>query len=98
MIPAMMKKAAPKDLKRSVRDKYVRRLQVLAHAVEQFEYAAADRIQHGGKIRDRNEIDALLHTLKSVKPHLPKPQELDERVIRQLCEVFNMEYVPSTRA
>ena len=89
-----MNKARPKDLKRSVRDKYHRRLQVLAHTVEQFEYAAADRIKHGGKIRDRPEIDAILLCLQSVKPYLPKPQELDERVIRNLCEVFNMEYVP----
>ena len=87
----------PKDIKRSVRDKYKRRLQWLAHAIEQYEIAASERIKHGGKIRDRAEIDAILSAIEPLNIHLPKDVELDEESNRILCELFNIEYVPLDR-
>ena len=89
-----MNKSDPKDIKRSVRDKYKRRLQWLAHAVEQYEIAASERIKHGGKITDRAEIDAILKTLEALKAYLPEGLELDEETNRRLCEFFDIEYVP----
>lgn len=83
-----------KDIKRSVRDKYKRRLQWLAHAIEQYEIAATDRITHGGKIRDRAEIDAILKAIEPLKQLLPKEDGFDEETNRRLCDLFNIEYVP----
>ncbi len=60
-----------KDIKRSVRDKYKCRLQRLACAVEQYEIAASERIKHGGKIRDRKEIDAILSAIELLKKTSP---------------------------
>ncbi|WP_125482856.1 hypothetical protein [Caballeronia choica] len=56
-----------KDIKRSVRDKYKRRLQWLAPAIEQYEIAASERIEHGGRIQDREEIDAILRAIEPLK-------------------------------
>ena len=89
-----MRKSEPKDIKRSVRDKYKRRLKCLAHAVEQYEIAASERIKHSGKIRDRSEIDAILAAIEPLKKHLPEGFELDEETNRRLCELFDIEYVP----
>ena len=89
-----MKGSEPKDIKRSIRDKYKRRLQWLAHAVEQYELAASERIKHGGKIRDRTEIDAILKAIEPLKTYLPEDAGLDEETNRRLCELFNIDYVP----
>jgi len=89
-----MNKAQPKNVKRSVRDMYKRRLQWLRQAVEQYEIAASDRIQHGGKIRDRDEIDAILKEPDLLKQHLPEVPGLDEETNRRLCELFHIDYVP----
>lgn len=89
-----MKNSDPKDIKRSVRDKYKRRLKWLAHAVEQFEIAASERVKYGGKIRDRAEIDAILKAITPLKKLLPEEAELDEEANRKICEIFNIEYMP----
>jgi hypothetical protein len=83
-----------KDIKRSVRDKYNRRLQWLSHAIEQYEIAASERIEHGGKIQDRDEVDAILEAIEPLKRLLPEESVLDEETNRRLCELFNIEYVP----
>ncbi len=82
-----------KDIKRSVRDKYNRRLQWLSHAIEQYEISASERIEHGGKIQNREEIDAILRAIEPLKKLIPKGSGLDEETNRRLCELFNIEYV-----
>lgn len=89
-----MNNSPPKDIKRSVRDKYNRRLQWLSHAIKQYEIAATDRIKNGGNIQDREEIDAILEAIEPIKKLLPKEATLDEKTNRRLCELFNIEYKP----
>lgn len=90
----MFNDSEPKDIKRSVRDRYKRRLQWLTHAVEQFEYSANERIKHGGNIKDRDEIEAILKVLDELKPLLPEDSGPDEETNRKLSEFFNIKYVP----
>lgn len=90
-----MNKAQPKNLKRSLSDKYKRRLRNLAHAVEELQTAAQARVSDGGKIRDKDEILKILQSLDSLKILLPQANtELDEETNKRLCEVFNIEYQP----
>jgi len=84
-------KNPPKDKKRSVRDKYRRRLRWLASAVDQFEIAAQDRIEYGGNIRDRVELDAILEALKPLKELLPEERhDFDEKANKSLSEALGI--------
>lgn len=65
-------KLPPKDIKRSIREKYKRRVKWLAHAVEQFEFAAKDRLEEGGKIRNRPQTEELLEATDNLKALLAK--------------------------
>lgn len=85
----------PKDIKGSIRQKYKRRLVWLYHAIEQYEIVANDRIEKGGNIRDRDEIEVILELIKPLKERLPKTDtEIDEKFNKRMCELFNMEYTP----
>ncbi|MDP2101139.1 hypothetical protein [Tabrizicola sp.] len=90
-----MNEAQPKNLKRSLRDKYKRRLKNLAHAVEELQSAADALMSDGGKIRDKDEVLKILQALDSLKNLLPEANlELDEETNKRLCEFFNIEYQP----
>lgn len=93
-----MNKAQPKNIKRSLRDKYKRRLNSLAHAVEELQSAANARLSDGGKIRDKDEVLKILQALDSLKNLLPEANlELDEETNKRLCELFNIDYQPITK-
>lgn len=89
-----MNNTEKKDIKRSVRDKYNRRLKWLSHAVVKFEYAAEERIKHGGNIRNREEIEAILKALETLKIYLPEKSGIDEETNRRLSDFFDVEYTP----
>ena len=90
-----MNTAQPKNLKRSIRDKYKRRLKNLAHAVEALNDAAKNRLSDGGKIRDKDDVLKILEALDSLKDLLPENDvELDEETNKKLSELFDIEYKP----
>ena len=93
-----MTSSQPKNLNRSLRDKYNRRIKLLSHAVEQFEIAANDRLNIGGNIRNRSEIEAILAIVSTLKPHLPDTSSLDDATYKRLCDLFDMAYDPPVEA
>ncbi|UBB15425.1 hypothetical protein [Comamonas odontotermitis] len=89
-----MNDSSPKDIKRSIRNKYKRRLRWLAHAVEQYGFAATERIENGGNIRDREDIEAILKAIEPLKKFLPKQDERDEKANRSISEALGIEFTP----
>ena len=90
-----MNETQPKNLKRSLRNKYKRRLNNLAHAVEELQSATKALLSDGGKIRDKDEVLKILQALDSLKNLLPQANtDLDEETNKKLCELLNIEYQP----
>ena len=85
-----------KNEKISLRNKYKRRVEWLRLSISNYEYIAEQRLQNGGKIHDRDDIQKVLAKLKELKALLPKKpsdKTLKLRVWNNLTEFFNMEYV-----
>ena len=63
----------PKDIKRSIREKYKRRLNWLFHALDQYEIMAKERLQNGGNIINRKETEDILLKVSELKEMIPDP-------------------------
>lgn len=63
----------PKDLKRSIRNKYNRRLRYLAHTIDDYIFHAEQRLdkEKAGKIRNKNETEELLEKCKKLREIIP---------------------------
>jgi len=93
----------PKDLKTSIRNKYKRRLRILAQSLDDFVHHAELRLDatKAGRIHKRNETEELLEACKSLRKAIPVQDdgEIDERVFKNLSDFFGMTYdSPEVRA
>jgi hypothetical protein len=88
-------KAAPKDLKTSIRNKYKRRLRFLASSLDDFIHHAELRLDatKAGQIHKRSETEALLESCKALREKIPVHDDgtINERVYKSLCSFFNIE-------
>lgn len=86
-------KTSPKNLKRSIYQKYQRRERNLVHAVDQCIGLINDRLTAGGNIHDRAKLEALLEALNTVVALLPDIGivPLHENVVRPLNKTFGIE-------
>lgn len=89
-------KAAPKDLKTSIRNRYKRRLRFLASSLDDFIYHAELRLDatKAGQIHKRSETEALLVSCKSLREKIPVNDDgtINEQVYKNLCNFFNIAY------
>nr|WP_298059380.1 hypothetical protein [uncultured Halomonas sp.] len=88
----------PKDEKTSIRNKYNRRLDSLARVLDDFIYHSEVRLdpQRAGKIRNREETEEILRQCKKLRESIPNKDNgtIDDRVYRNLCEVFGIDPGP----
>jgi len=79
-----MFKNIPKDLNRSIRDKYHRRVHNLLLSLKEYEIAANERLINGGKIRNREETKMILEKVKELKSILPNDEQKEDINITEL--------------
>jgi hypothetical protein len=89
-------KAAPKDIKTSIRNKYKRRLRFLASSLDDFIHHAELRLDaaKAGQIHKRNELEALLESCKALREKIPMHDDgtVNEQAYKSLCNLFNIAY------
>lgn len=70
----------------------------MARVLDDFIYHAEIRldIHSAGKIRNRDEVEKILNNCKSLREDIPNKDNgvIDDRVYRDLCEVFGMDPGP----
>lgn len=90
-------KAAAKDQKTSIRNKYMRRLRDLALTLDDFIFHAEARLdaQRAGRIHKRSETEQLLESCKTLRAAIPiksaPEEEIPDDVYRNLCDVFGID-------
>lgn len=89
-------KNKPKDLNRSIRDKYKRRLVNLALEIENYSYAANERLNNGGNIKNRKETEEILHKVKELQKLIPEGLldfELSAESYNGICEALSVDKI-----
>lgn len=98
-------KSEPKDLKRSIRDKYKRGLSNLRRALDTYIHTANERLgaTRAGKIHKRKETEQLLQMCNDLLSKIPEEKLLEidfdrlfsdsendtEKIIEEMSEWFN---------
>lgn len=77
----------PKNKTRSIREKYRRRLDNMTLALNNYKYAANERLINGGNIRNRHETKIILEEVQKLINLLPK--KTDEPDIEGLNNILN---------
>lgn len=83
--PSFSLKRSPKNLKRSIHEKYRRRLRNLAHVVEDFLDAARRKLRFG-RINHRAKIEIIVNSCEKLAELLPDPQAVLSSAVKKRFE------------